>query len=82
MWACFCIDVACTQHSPELAQFSLESVGQIPLPANERRFLLRQRGKTRRLRFPWVHPTAEDAQEEGMPAQNAIVFALCRQVIQ
>lgn len=81
MWACFCIDTAITQNSPQLAQFPLEVVSGIPLPANERRFLLRQPAQTRTLRFPWVPPTEEYVQEEGMPAQNVIVFALCQQVV-
>ncbi|KAJ9095154.1 hypothetical protein QFC20_006723 [Naganishia adeliensis] len=82
LWACYCIDTAITRDAPQLAQFpDIDALTGIPLPTNERRFLLRQPGNPRALKFPWVPPSGEYVFEEGMPAQNVIVFALCHQVV-
>lgn len=80
LWACYCIDTALTGDSPDLSGFpTIAALAGIPLPTNERRFLLRQSGNPRPLTFPWVPPSG--GSEEGMPAQNVIVFALGQQVV-
>lgn len=80
MWACYCIDVLATGRSPQLAQFPLDTI-EIPLPVDERSYLLRLPVESQVFRLPWVPPTPAEKSGQGMPAQGVMLFALSQSVI-
>ena len=80
MWACYCIDVVATGRSPQLAQFPLNTI-EIPLPIDERSYLLRLAAESQVFRLPWVPPTPAERAGHGMPSQGVMLFALSQSVI-
>jgi hypothetical protein len=80
MWACYCIDVVATGRSPQLAQFPLDTI-EIPLPVDERSYLLRLPAQTQVFRLPWVPPSPTERLAQGMPAQGVILYALSQSVV-
>jgi hypothetical protein len=80
MWACYCIDVVATGRSPQLSQFPLDAI-KIPLPIDERSYLLRLAAESQVFRLPWVPPTPAERSGHGMPSQGVMLFALSQSVI-